>query len=155
MRLTVLRYSVCDNTTLGLLFIDGKFECYTLEDEPREVKVKGSTRIPSGTYEIKLRTEGGHHQRYSQKFPEFHKGMLHVQDVPNFTWILIHIGNTDDDTEGCLLVGDSAVSNKDDKGRINSSTIAYKRMYQKVAEALERGEQVDITYHDEIKLKNI
>ena len=155
MQLTVLRYSVDKESTLGLLFIDRKFACYTLEDEPRKFKIKGETRIPEGTYPVELRKEGGHHARYSRKFPHMHLGMLHVTDVPNFTHILIHIGNTDDDTAGCLLVGNSSISNVKQEGRINSSTVAYENIYPKIATAIKRGEDVFITYHDEYKLKNI
>ena len=155
MQLSVLRYSENGESTLGLLFIDGKFECYTLEDEHQDIKIKAETRIPAATYKIELRTEGGHHQRYSKKFPDFHKGMLHVQDVPNFKWILIHIGNDDDDTAGCLLVGDSSINNLTQPGRINSSTIAYERMYKKVIEAFDRGDEVYITYYNEHNLINI
>lgn len=155
MQLSVLRYSASDESTLGLLFINGKFECYTLEDEHRDIKVKAETRIQAGTYQIKLRTVGPHHTRYSKKFPDIHKGMLHVQDVPNFTHILIHIGNDDDDTAGCLLVGDSSINNLTQAGRINSSTVAYKRMYSKVIEAFERGEDVYITYYNEHNLINL
>ena len=108
MKLTVLRYNSQDDFTQGLLFIDGKFECHTIEDEQRTVKVYSETAIPNGTYEVKLRTEGKFHQNYSSKFPLFHKGMLHVTNVPNFEYILIHIGNDDDDTAGCLLVGRGA-----------------------------------------------
>lgn len=155
MQLSVLRYSASDESTLGLLFIDGKFECYTLEDEHRDIKVRSETRIPAGTYPVKLRKEGGHHARYSKKFPYFHLGMLHIRDVPNFKWILIHIGNTDDDTAGCLLVGDSAISNVNQEGRINSSTSAYEKIYPKVAERISRGEDVYITYYDETNLINL
>lgn len=81
--------------------------------------------------------------------------MLHVQDVPNFKWILIHIGNDDDDTAGCLLVGDSSINNLTQPGRINSSTIAYERMYKKVIEAFDRGDEVYITYYNEHNLINI
>ena len=69
--------------------------------------------------------------------------MLWVRDVPNFEYILIHIGNTDDDTAGCLLVGSTADK---DKGFIGSSTTAYKTMYTKVLKALEEEEEVFITY---------
>lgn len=148
MKLDVYRFSSNTNTTLGVLMINGKFECYTLEDEYRSVKKFGETRIPSGTYTIKLRTEGGMHQRYSKAYGEFHKGMLHLQDVPNFTWILIHRGNDEDDTAGCLLVGDYLNNNKLQAGRLTKSEAAYKRMYQKVAAAILEGEPVTITYHD-------
>jgi hypothetical protein len=155
MQLSVLRYSENGESTLGLLFINGKFECYTLEDEHQDIKIKSETRIPARTYPVKLRTEGGHHQRYSNKFSDIHKGMLHIQDVPNFTHILIHIGNDDDDTAGCLLVGDSSINNINQDGRINSSTIAYKRMYSKVIEAMDKGEDVYITYYNEHNLINL
>lgn len=143
MKLTVYRFLHTENETIGILFINGIFECYTLEDEFRTTKVWGETRIPEGTYQVKLRKEGGHHNRYSQKFPDIHKGMLHVQDVPNFKWILIHIGNDDDDTAGCLLVGEAISS---DNKSIARSTLAYKKMYKKVADALEAGEDVYIQY---------
>lgn len=150
MKIDVKRYSSSDESTLGLLFIDGKFECYTLEDEYRTVKVFGETRIPAGEYEIKLRTEGGHHERYLKKFPSFHKGMLHVENVPNFKYILIHIGNDDSDTAGCLLVGDIANNNLVTSGKISSSTFAYKRMYKKIYNAISNGESVTINYVDEV-----
>ena len=115
MKLKVLRFSSQEDSTSGLLFLEGKkgleFLCYTLEDERRVLKVKGETRIPAGTYQISLRKEGGHHEKYKKKYGKMHKGMLHVIDVPNFKWILIHTGNTDEHTAGCLLVGDSQEKN--------------------------------------------
>jgi len=146
MKLEVLRFNSQDDFTSGLLFdvTDGrKFLAYTLEDEYREEKVKGETRIPSGTYKITLRTTGGFHARYTKKYGSMHKGMLWVRDVPNFEYILIHTGNTDEHTAGCLLVGDTQ---KD--GFTGASTSAYKRIYPPIAEVLERGEEVTITYID-------
>ena len=148
MKLKVYRYSSQSRTTLGALHIDGEFECYTLEDRHRDVKVMGETRIPQGTYTIGLRTVGGHHAKYSKKFPSYHKGMLHVLDVPNFKYILIHIGNDELDTMGCLLVGDYANNNKLQKGQLNSSTNAYSNMYKKVLAAIESNEPVTIQYID-------
>ena len=79
MELEVLRFSSQKDSTNGLLFdVTGgkrRFLCYTLEDEHREVKVAGETRIPSGTYRITLRTTGGFHGRYLSKYGEMHKGM--------------------------------------------------------------------------------
>jgi len=73
----------------------------------------------------------------------FHEGMLHVLDVPNFKYILIHIGNTDDDTAGCLLVG-SAIGQ--DQKSIVSSTVKYKEVYKLISMALLNSEPVTITY---------
>ena len=152
MKLKVIRFSSQKDSTSGLLFdvTDGtKFLCYTLEDERREEKVMAETRIPAGVYSILLRNEGGFHGRYTKKYGDMHKGMLHVQDVPNFKWILIHTGNTDEHTAGCLILGDSQENNvlmKD--GFIGRSVQAYKRVYPPIAEALENGEEVTIEYID-------
>ena len=152
MKLKVIRFSSQSDSTSGLLFdVTGetKFLCYTLEDERREEKVIAETRIPAGVYSILLRKEGGFHGRYTKKYGAMHKGMLHVQDVPNFKWILIHTGNTDEHTAGCLILGDSQENNllmKD--GFIGKSTQAYKRVYPPIAEALENGEEVTIEYID-------
>ena len=152
MKLKVLRFSSQEDSTNGLLFdaTNGmEFLCYTLEDEKRDQKVMAETRIPSGTYNILLRKEGGFHARYTKKYGSMHKGMLHVQGVPNFQWILIHTGNTDEHTAGCLILGDSQENNilvKD--GFIGRSTQAYKRVYPIIASALESGEEVTIEYID-------
>ena len=147
MKLRVVRYLSSDDFTLGMLLdeTNGKhFLCYTLEDEHREEKVMHETRIPAGTYNITLRTVGGFHGRYTNKYGDMHKGMLWVRDVPGFEYILIHTGNTDEHTSGCLIVGNSS----DSKGFIGSSVSAYKKIYPAIAEALERGEEVTITYED-------
>jgi hypothetical protein len=153
MELEVLRFSSQDDSTNGILFdVTGgkrKFLCYTLEDEYREEKVSGETRIPAGTYRVTLRTTGGFHGRYVKKYGDMHKGMLWVRDVPNFEYILIHTGNTDKHTAGCLLVGDSQQANfGSSDGMVGSSVTAYKRIYPPIAEALEKGESVSITYVD-------
>ena len=152
MKLEVLRISSESDSSSGLVFdvTNGrKFLCYSLEDEYRDEKVMHETRVPAGTYKILLRKEGGFHGRYTKKYGDFHKGMLHVQDVPGFKWILIHTGNTDEHTSGCLIVGDSQENNQLLKnGFIGKSVQAYKRIYTPIAEALENGEEVTITYTD-------
>ena len=152
MKLKVLRFSSQEDSTSGLLFLEEnsklKFLCYTLEDEKRSLKVRGETRVPAGVYQIKLRTEGGHHERYTKKYGSMLNGMLHIIDVPNFKWILIHTGNTDEHTAGCLLVGDTQQNNvlvKD--GFIGKSTNAYKRIYPDIARAVQE-EGVTIEYID-------
>jgi hypothetical protein len=143
MELVVLRYRDDTTATSGLLFIDGKFECYTLEDEYRATKLAAETRIPEGTYELKLRLEGTHHVDYLKKFPKEHIGMLYVTNVPGFEYILIHIGNTEKDTAGCLLVGTNPAGMT-----LTESTPAYLKMYKQVAPAIKSGKKVTIKYVD-------
>lgn len=148
MKLEVLRFNSSDDFTTGLLFdvTDNvrSFLCYTLEDEARTVKQWGETRIPAGTYKLTLRAEGGFHSRYLAKFgAEFHKGMIYVNEVPNFEYILWHIGNDDDDTAGCLLVGKTSQDNF-----IGSSTTAYKEIYPPIRDAILSGEEVTVNYID-------
>jgi hypothetical protein len=124
-----------------------KFLCYTIEDEYRSAKVQGETRVPAGTYKIKLRTVGGFHTRYKDLY-SFHKGMLHVQDVPGFEFILIHTGNTDNDTDGCLLIGDSCHENITGEGLIGASVIAYKRIYPLLVNTILANKELTIKYTD-------
>ena len=148
----VLRYSSGVDSTLGILSENGpegrEFLAYTLEDEFREEKVSAETRIPEGTYDVKLRTTGGFHSRYAAKFGDWHKGMLHVQDVPGFEYILIHTGNTDEHTMGCLLVADSSTQNITKDGVIGASVSAYERIYPSLAQWLLDGNILTITYID-------
>jgi hypothetical protein len=134
MKITVERITSDNDSTISAIFIDGQFQCFGLEDEYRADKVAGETRIPAGEYPVRARTEGGFHNRYSDKFSAIHRGMLHIQDVPGFEWILIHVGNTDDHTAGCLLVGTGANSRQDDMS-IQSSVEAYKGFYLEVIDA--------------------
>ena len=132
MKLEVLRISSQNDSTSGILFdvVNGKrkFLCYTLEDEQRDVKVWGETRIPAGEYKLSLRKEGGFHSRYQAKYGNMHQGMIHVNDVPGFEFILWHTGNTDEHF-------------------IGSSVNAYKKVYPYVAAAISQGD-VYVTYID-------
>lgn len=124
--------------TISRLSINGAFECFTLEDEWRAVKVPGETRIPAGVFPVKLRTFGGFHERYAKRFPGMHVGMLEITGVPNFSDVLFHIGNTDEDTRGCLLVGQQM----NEAGSLGGSELAYRRFYPRVAAALLSGQEV-------------
>tara|TARA_X000001388_G_scaffold4519_1_gene3101 strand:+ start:376 stop:930 length:555 start_codon:yes stop_codon:yes gene_type:complete len=147
MKLQVIRTQLGKDATNGLLFIDGLFECYTLEDQYQVKKVMHETCIPEGTYKIKLRTVGGFHERYTTKYPTFHRGMLWIQDVPGFEYILIHQGNTDEHTSGCLIVGDSQQDlDVNFNGMVGSSANAYKKLYPKISAQLLAGNEVTIEY---------
>lgn len=137
MKIIINRYEADDTTTLSKVYLEGAYECVGLEDEYREVKVPGKTRIPDGTYRMTLRNEGGMNGRYSKAgwCKDWHRGMLWVRDVPGFEWIYIHPGNTHMHTEGCLLVGTTA----NDNMTISNSRVAYERLYKKVVDAAENG----------------
>lgn len=114
--------------TVGKVYVDGKFICYSLEDPFHEKKIKGRTRIPSGSYQVLL--------RFSPKFsPRLGHSTLWVTDVPNYEYILFHPGNTVDDTDGCILVGRAH-----SKGVLSTSRPAYFDLYETVNEAAKKKE---------------
>jgi len=153
MKLQVVRTQFGTDATNGILLVDGLFECYTLEDQYQAVKVMHETCIPEGTYDIKFRTVGGFHSKYLERYGNSHYGMLHLQDVPNFTYILIHAGNTDEHTSGCLIVGETQQDlDISDDGFIGHSGKAYSKLYNKVAKELLLGKEVSIEYTTITKL---
>ena len=139
MILRLNRYYSDEEHTKGILLQDGKIICHTIEDPYHEKKVPGETRIPEGDYYLGLREVGGFHQRYSAKF-NFHMGMIEVLSVPNFKYILLHIGNYPRDTEGCILVGGASSTH----AKIMSSTHAYKLIYPSIANAIKQGDHVKL-----------
>lgn len=144
LKIIVDRFHSNRETTLSRVTIDGVFVCFGLEDEYRAIKVAGETRIPAGDYNVTMRNIGGFDNRYKKKF-DFHLGMLQVQNVPNFEYILIHIGNTDKNTAGCLLIGEGAIVS--DKINIQYSTNAYVKFYKKVVNAC-LNRELTIEYQD-------
>jgi hypothetical protein len=131
MKLNVDRVQKDVDVTIGQLLIDDQFECWTLEDPVRAgPKVHGETAIPAGTYKVLITFS-----------PRFKRDLPLVQNVPGFEGIRIHPGNTADNTEGCLLVGDVRLSKS-----IGKSQIAFARVFQKIKAAQARGEPVEITY---------
>jgi len=143
MNLVLKRKRNNGDTTIGNLR-DGFLSMHTLEDEPREVKVKGETRIKAGTYEIlERKVISPKTKKYRNRFPWFN-WHLELQDVPNFKYVYIHIGNKDEDTDGCILVGEEASGN-----RIIRSTEAFSRLYHYIMGALNSGERVFISIIDE------
>lgn len=96
MKLEIKRHWFTDKSTSAILRVDGTWFCFTLEDEARVdgVKINGATCIPAGEYKVVL--------DFSNRF---NKIMPHILDVPKFQGVRIHAGNTDKDTEGCILVG--------------------------------------------------
>lgn len=113
MKILVKRIAKKDTYTIGKMYIDGKYFCDTLEDKDRGLtqttplsiiktkKVSGQTAIPTGTYKVIV-----------NKSPKFGRMLPRLLDVPGFDGILIHRGNTDKDSSGCLLVGENKVVGK-------------------------------------------
>lgn len=102
--------------TIGKLYIDGKYFCDTLEDAVRKVKIPGKTAIPAGTYFCVW----SHSPRFGRILPE-------LIDVLNYTGVRIHTGNTADDTEGCILVGENKV-----KGKVINSKATFEKLEQEL-----------------------
>lgn len=157
MELLLVRHNSGVDSTTGVLnnLDTGLFYGYTCEDEFRTHKVMGETRIPAGRYEVKLRREGGMLKRYRERYGNWHVGMLHLQDVPGFKWVYIHVGNDDADTAGCILLGYGANTIRTrsgiaDGGTVSNSTGCYKDFYKQVIAAMERGEAVFIRIVDSV-----
>lgn len=145
MRIEVERHTLFDNCTISSVWIDDTFQCYGMEPVFILGKDKKPRAIPAGKYNVGFRKQGLMLQKLIRRNLGIgqDRGTLHVQDVPGFKYILIHIGNTKKDTQGCLLTGYLAGNE-----RIYQSTNAYKAFYKKVANALDTGEEVTIEYID-------
>lgn len=147
MLIKLKRFKSDSKGTIGTLTIDDNPKCFTLEDAHRDVKVLGETRIPMGNYIVKLRNEGGMTKRYAKRYAN-HRGMLWLQDVPNFEWVYIHTGNTEEHTDGCILVGEIANLNENRKV-VGESRDAYVDIYETISGAILNGIQVRIQIIDE------
>lgn len=140
LHIKLIRFDKKEDYTIGGLYLEDIFTCWTLEDEEREVKVMHETCIPEGTYEVEfMETITPLTKKYREKYDWFNKH-LHVKDVPGFTGIYLHIGNTDDDTSGCILVGAVA-----EPGRILRSTETFKKVYEIISEVLNNDIKVILT----------
>ena len=129
MKIEVKRQQYRDNCTSGKLFIDGEFQCFTLEDVVRAVKIYGVTAIPAGTYQVVMSMSG----RFKKILPE-------LLNVPGFTGIRIHAGNTEHDTSGCLLLGKRRT-----RDTILESRVACGEVFPQIQAALDGGQKVFIT----------
>lgn len=123
MKLELIRKEFTEVSTIGDLMIDGEFLCYTLEDVVREVKIPGQTAIPYGSYNVIT--------NYSNRFKRL---MPLLENVPSFSGVRIHAGNTDKNTDGCLLLG---YTKKQDF--IGRSQKAFNDFFYKLQVGLEIG----------------
>ena len=121
MIIKIKRLYRSENSTIGEMTVDGKWECYTLEDKEREIKIKSETAIPKGTYKVII-----------NKSNRFKKLLPLLLNVPNFEGVRIHPGNTNHDTEGCILVGRTR-----SKDFIGQSRKAFESLFAKMKLAKE------------------
>ena len=151
MELKLERRFPRDRYTIGKLYIDGKYFCDTLEDKDRGltsnmsvaqicgVKIKGETAIPTGRYLVDMKTVSPRFGGRAQY--QFCKGRLpRLCNTPGYQGVLIHIGNTAKDTEGCILVGENK-----ERGKVLNSKATFRKLYPILKAADERGERILIT----------
>ena len=151
MRLKLERTARESEYTIGRLYVNGAYECDTLEDRDRglsrsmplseikERKVYGQTAIPTGEYRVTLSVRS---PKYSAKatWRDYNGGFMpRLLSVPGWEGVLIHPGNTSADTEGCVLVGRNT-----QKGMVTGSTAAFKALYAKMREAVGRRETITL-----------
>ncbi|HWX01554.1 DUF5675 family protein [Collimonas sp.] len=132
MQIVLQRNKSASSCTTGRLSIDGVFECFTLEDVVRPVKIKGETAIAAGTYDVAITMSA----RFKRPLPL-------LLNVPNYEGIRIHPGNTAADTEGCILPG--RVLGKE---AVLESRAAFNSLFEKIQGAITRKEKVSIKIID-------
>ncbi len=154
MTITLKRIYKKGTFTLGALqiqtesnndFRTSKYFCDTLEphaiDWRREEKIAGKTAIPTGRYRVVM----SYSKTYKRRMP-------FLQNVPHFTGIMIHTGNSVDDTRGCILVGKAVRPQKPEEenptgkatviGRLTDSRITFNKLYEIIKEAVKKGEEI-------------
>lgn len=140
MLIEINEIATTPNSTASVMLVDGRFFCFVLEDGPRDKKVKHETRIPAGMYPVLPAKTGRFYQLYKKRWG--HEFAIYLDNVPGFTGILIHIGNTVKDTSGCPLVNRFLGLGVDGNFSGTDSTSVYRQLYSLVAAAFERKEKV-------------
>lgn len=151
MNITIKRIFKGDKYTIGKLYVNGIYECDTLEDTDRGLaedsplseiqskKVYGETAIPTGTYKIDMNTVSPKFK--DRSWAKFCGGKLpRLIDVPGYSGVLIHVGNKPADTLGCILVGDNKI-----KGQVINSTSTFQELYSLMLKAKVAGEEITVT----------
>lgn len=128
MELKVIRETLTEDSTIGKMYINGKYHCFTLEDKVRDEKIKNVTAIPKGRYEVIINFSN----RFQQQMPL-------LLNVPNFEGVRIHWGNYSKDTEGCILVGSTKAVNM-----VGNSRTQYSKLMTELKKAT-KGEKIFIT----------
>lgn len=128
MEITLKRKYKTNESTIGEILVNGKFMMFCIEDIEREVKIKGKTAIPKGTYEVVLTMSN-----------RFKKVLPLLLNVPNYEGVRIHPGNTALDTEGCILPGMTRLENF-----VGNSKKAFEILFILIKKAIDNKEKVTI-----------
>ena len=142
MQILIQRHALKTGYTIGRMEINGRYFCDTLEDTDRGLseemseaeiaarKVKGATAIPIGTYRIDMQTRS----------PRFGRVLPRLLSVKGYAGVLIHSGNTADDTEGCILVGENR-----ERGKVLNSRATLEHLLAFLRAAQAEGEEIELT----------
>ena len=122
MNLRLVRKTFTPESTIGVLSVNGKTECFTLEDRVRAAKIAGKTAIPAGIYEVSI--------TFSDRFQ---RPLPLLLNVPGFSGVRIHPGNTAADTDGCILVGRT-----EGRNAVLQSRAAFQALFAKLRAASRR-----------------
>lgn len=136
MKIEIKRIEKTIESTIGEMSVDGKFQCYTLEDTYREVvgqpvhtwKINSRTAIPAGTYNVIVTVS----TRFKTRLPR-------LENVAGYSGILIHPGNAANDTDGCILVGTTKK-----KDFVGNSKAAFSKLLPMIEKALKNKEEVTL-----------
>ena len=140
MKIQVKRIAKRSSYTVGKMYLDGKYFCDTLEDTDRNlsqdtrldaikrIKIYGRTAIPTGTYKVVI-----------NKSPKFGRMLPRLMDVPGFEGVLIHRGNTDKDTAGCILVGENKIV-----GKVINSTAYEIQLVKLLTDCQNKGDKIEV-----------
>lgn len=151
MKIEIKRCERTDRYTMGRLFVDGDYLCDTLEntdrdynrnglfDLPDEMKIAGLTAVPYGFYRVRLDVIS---PRFARKrgYESIGARMPRLVDVPGFSGVLLHPGNTVADTAGCILVGHRCGA-----GRLTRSRQAFFNLYERMQKAVDAGQELELT----------
>lgn len=150
--------SVNGGSTQGWFFektqAPNDFQCHSLEDEGRAIKVPGETRIWAGFYELKIWNDGKNPNQWvldhRAKYGDWFKFPIEVTNVRGFSGVLIHAGIDQSHTDGCILLDDTMGNNSIDPANQGARSLqAVRRFYEKVYPYLEAGGKVTLEIRDE------
>ena len=152
MKLLLKRIYTCKDYTIGRLYADNIYICDTIEDTDRgldcnmplsklqQLKVANVTAIPSGTYTILMNVVSPKYSKSNYYMNVCNGKVPRLDNVPGWSGVLLHVGNDQDDTSGCILVGYNKV-----RGKVLNSKTAFEKLYAILKKAYNNGEKITLT----------